>query len=120
MAIFNGTELGGGSVRISDHEMQLEVLKLLGIDEVEAQSQFGFLLDALQYGAPPHAGIAFGFDRLVMLMTGATSIREIIPFPKTQSASCLMTEAPSKASFQQLNELHIKAVVVDKIAANEE
>lgn len=117
--VLNGTELGGGSVRISDHEMQLEVLQLLGIDEAEAQSQFGFLLDALQYGAPPHAGIAFGLDRLVMLMTGTTSIRETIPFPKTQSASCLMTEAPSKASFQQMNELHIKAVVVDKATAND-
>ena len=112
--VLNGTELGGGSVRIADYKMQLEVLGLLGIDQAEAQSQFGFLLDALQYGAPPHAGIAFGLDRLVMLMTGATSIREVIPFPKTQSASCLMTEAPSKASFQQLNELHLKAAVVEK------
>lgn len=111
--VLNGTEIGGGSVRIADYDMQLEVLGILGIAEEEAQSQFGFLLDALQYGAPPHAGIAFGFDRLVMLMTGATSIREIIPFPKTQSASCLMAQAPSTASFQQLHELHIKTVGVE-------
>lgn len=107
--VLNGTEVGGGSIRISDFETQLEVLNLLGIKE-EAQAQFGFLLNALEYGAPPHGGIAFGFDRLVMLMKGVSSIRDIIPFPKTQSATCLMTEAPSKATFSQLQELHIKTV----------
>ena len=106
--VLNGTELGGGSARIYKQEMQSCVFKLLGIDDQEAQDKFGFLLDALKYGCPPHAGIAFGLDRLVMLMTGASSIREVMAFPKTQSAACLLTSAPSEVSPAQLKELGIK------------
>ena len=106
--VLNGTELGGGSVRIHKQDMQSTVFKLLGIDDDEAQDKFGFLLDALKYGCPPHAGIAFGLDRLVMLMTGASSIREVMAFPKTQSAACLLTSAPSEVSDAQLKELGIK------------
>jgi len=106
--ILNGTELGGGSVRIHRQDMQQAVFSLLGIDAAEAREKFGFLLDALSYGAPPHAGIAFGLDRLVMLMTGASSIREVMAFPKTQAASDLMTEAPAAVDEAQLRELHIR------------
>ncbi len=106
--VINGTELGGGSVRIHQQDMQKSVFTLLGIDEQEAQDKFGFLLDALKFGCPPHAGIAFGLDRLVMLMTGASSIREVMAFPKTQSAGCLLTSAPSEVSPAQLQELGIK------------
>ena len=106
--VLNGTELGGGSIRIHDQAMQSTVLEILGIGEEEAQEKFGFLLDALQYGAPPHGGLAFGLDRLVMLMTGATTIREVIAFPKTQSAACLMTDAPSDVTAEQLKDLHIR------------
>jgi len=94
--VLNGTELGGGSIRIHDGEMQKTVFGILGIDDEEAQNKFGFLLDALKYGCPPHGGLAFGLDRLVMLMTGAKSIREVIAFPKTQSATCVLTQAPGK------------------------
>ncbi|WP_192037076.1 aspartate--tRNA ligase [Halomonas sp. YLGW01] len=106
--VLNGTELGGGSIRIHDHGMQRAVLEVLGIGEEEADEKFGFLLDALQYGAPPHGGLAFGLDRLVMLMTGAKTIREVIAFPKTQSAACLMTDAPGVVSQAQLKELNIR------------
>ncbi|WP_168012974.1 aspartate--tRNA ligase [Halomonas salinarum] len=106
--VLNGTELGGGSIRIHDHGMQRAVLDVLGISEEEADEKFGFLLDALQYGAPPHGGLAFGLDRLVMLMTGAKTIREVIAFPKTQSAACLMTDAPGVVSPTQLKELNIR------------
>jgi len=106
--VLNGTELGGGSARIHDQDMQATVFELLGIGEQEAQDKFGFLLDALKYGCPPHAGIAFGLDRLIMLMTGASSIREVMAFPKTQSAACLLTAAPSSVSPAQLKELGIK------------
>ena len=106
--ILNGTELGGGSVRIHKQEMQTSVFKLLGISDEEAEDKFGFLLDALKFGCPPHAGIAFGLDRLIMLMTGASSIREVMAFPKTQSAACLLTSAPSEVSTAQLKELGIK------------
>jgi aspartyl-tRNA synthetase len=116
--VLNGTELGGGSARIHKQDMQTSVFKLLGIDDEEAQDKFGFLLDALKYGCPPHAGIAFGMDRLVMLMTGSSSIREVMAFPKTQSAACLLTSAPSDVSPAQLKELGIKKreVLADKLA----
>ena len=106
--VLNGTELGGGSIRIHNQIMQSTVFEILGIGEEEAQEKFGFLLDALQYGAPPHGGLAFGLDRLVMLMAGAKTIREVIAFPKTQSAACLMTDAPGEVSADQLKELNIR------------
>jgi len=106
--VLNGTELGGGSVRIHDHEMQKVVLSLLGINEEQAEEKFGFLTSALQHGCPPHAGLAVGFDRMIMLMTNSESIRDVIAFPKTQTASCLLTDAPGEASTEQLDELHIK------------
>lgn len=106
--VLNGTELGGGSIRIHDAQMQREVLKLLGIGDDEAQDKFGFLLNALRYGAPPHGGIAFGIDRLVMLMAGATTLRDVMAFPKTQSASCLLTDAPGSVSDRQLKELSLR------------
>lgn len=106
--VLNGTELGGGSVRIHDQTMQRAVFKVLGISDEEAEEKFGFLLNALRYGAPPHGGLAFGLDRLVMLMTGSASIREVIAFPKTQSAACLLTDAPGEVSAAQLRELNIK------------
>ncbi len=106
--VLNGTELGGGSIRISNPETQQSVFKILGIGDEEAKDKFGFLLDALRFGCPPHGGIAFGLDRLIMLMTGANSIREVIAFPKTQSAACPLTNAPGQVSSAQLNELSIR------------
>lgn len=106
--ILNGSEVGGGSVRIHDSEMQATVFKLLGISDEEATDKFGFLLEALAYGCPPHGGIAFGLDRLVMLMAGADSIREVMAFPKTQSANCLLTDAPSDVNEAQLKELSLR------------
>jgi aspartyl-tRNA synthetase len=106
--VLNGTELGGGSVRIHNMEMQQRVFRLLGIDEQEAEEKFGFLLTALKYGCPPHGGIAFGLDRMVMLMAGANSIRDVMAFPKTQTASCLLTQAPAPVSERQLRELSIR------------
>jgi aspartyl-tRNA synthetase len=106
--VLNGSEIAGGSVRIFRQDMQSAVFELLGIDAAEAQLKFGFLLDALKYGAPPHGGIAFGLDRLVMHMAGTESIRDVIAFPKTQTAACLLTDAPTEVSERQLRELHIR------------
>ena len=115
--VLNGSEIGGGSVRIHDQAMQKVVFDLLGIDEAEAESKFGFLLSGLRHGAPPHAGLAFGLDRLVMLMVGGQSIRDVIAFPKTQSAQCVMTEAPGVVSEQQLQELSLRSRRVEPAAS---
>ncbi|EIJ33073.1 aspartate--tRNA ligase [Thiothrix nivea] len=112
--VLNGTELGGGSVRIHNMDMQKAVFKLLGISDEEAQEKFGFLLNALKYGCPPHGGLAFGLDRLIMLMTGSQSIRDVMAFPKTQTAACPLTDAPAEVSTKQLRELNIRVQLPQK------
>ncbi len=111
--VLNGVEVGGGSVRIHNNDMQQAAFEILGIGKAEAQEKFGFLLEALKYGTPPHAGLAFGLDRLVMLMVGASSIREVIAFPKTTTAACVLTDAPGVANPEALAELHVAVTVKD-------
>lgn len=111
--VINGDEIGGGSIRINNSDLQAKMFKALGFSEEEANSKFGFLMEAFKYGAPPHGGIAYGLDRLTMLFTGSSNIRDIIAFPKTQSATCLMTEAPTSVPVEQLEEVHIKVIEQD-------
>ncbi|WP_031213052.1 amino acid--tRNA ligase-related protein, partial [Geobacillus thermopakistaniensis] len=109
--VLNGYELGGGSLRIFERDVQEKMFRALGFSEEEARRQFGFLLEAFEYGTPPHGGIALGLDRLVMLLAGRTNLRDTIAFPKTASASCLLTEAPGPVSDKQLEELHLAVVL---------
>src|SRR5690606_18912872 len=106
--VINGYELGGGSIRIHRRDVQEAVFRVIGLSQEEAAEKFGFLLEAFEYGTPPHGGVAFGLDRLIMLLAGTDNIRDVIAFPKTQSASCLLTGAPSEVTEAQLRELHIR------------
>jgi aspartyl-tRNA synthetase len=109
----NGTEIGGGSIRIHQVELQRKILRMMGIGDDEAQAKFGFFLEALSFGAPPHGGIAFGIDRLAMLLSGAKSLRDVIAFPKSQRAVCMLTDAPSPVEPKQLRELGIRTTVTE-------
>jgi len=106
--VINGYELGGGSIRIHRRDVQEKVFRVLGLSDEQARDKFGFLLDAFEHGTPPHGGLAFGFDRLIMLLVGTDNIRDVIAFPKTQSATCLLTQAPAPVDEEQLKELHIR------------
>ena len=118
--VLNGTEMGGGSVRIHQADIQEKMFEVLGFTKEKAQEQFGFLLDAFKYGVPPHAGLAYGMDRMVMLMVGADSIRDVIAFPKVKDASCLMMEAPSQVDPKQLQDLSIGVVESEEAEKTEE
>jgi aspartyl-tRNA synthetase len=108
--VYNGVEIGGGSLRIYRRDVQEKVFRAIGLSDEEAENKFGYLMEAFQYGAPPHGGLAFGLDRLVMMLAGAKSIRDVIAFPKTAAGQCLLTEAPGQVSDAQYADLHVRSV----------